>query len=206
MKKFRTFDWLGSVALVTALVATASAEYELARAVGFDAITAGCVPAALDVYALRAFAAKRDVLAVVLALIATNALAHLVSAGVLAVSVPLIIGVSAIAPIVIWRMKTLHASTSALDAPVSAPEAARGPMPLPDPVGPSEAPSAAQPEPEAPQPEPEPVQPTDPLLPDAQRMHLDAGKMPTLRALQSELRIGQARAQRIRAELSGAVA
>jgi hypothetical protein len=33
-------------------------------------------------------------------------------------------------------------------------------------------------------------------------MQRDAGKVPTLRALQSELRIGQARATRIRAALA----
>src|SRR5690606_41474855 len=97
MKKFRTFDWLGALALIAALIATASAEYELARAVGFGEFTAGCVPAALDVSALRAFAARRAVPAVVLAVSVTNALAHLVTSGALAVGIPLAIPAAAIA-------------------------------------------------------------------------------------------------------------
>ncbi|MER6532161.1 hypothetical protein [Streptomyces sp. NPDC001508] len=102
-------DLLGALALLAALVATASAEYELARAVGYGKFVAGCIPAALDVYALRAFSVKRDVSAVVAALILTNALAHLVSSGLIPVSVPLVIAVSAIAPLVLWRVKTLSA-------------------------------------------------------------------------------------------------
>jgi hypothetical protein len=182
-------DLLGALALVAALVATASAEYQLARAVGFGEFTAGCVPAALDVYALRAFAVRRDVSAVVAALIVTNALAHLVSAGLIPVSVPLVVAVSAIAPLVLWRVK-------ALSAPVSAPEAS--------PVGPEPSEPERLTESHSAAPTPKPAtEPVDPLLPNARRMQRDAGKLPTLRALQSELRIGQARAQRIRAALAG---
>lgn len=49
---------LGIAALLAALVGTASAEYGLALAVGFGPWLAACVPAALDIYALRAFAAS----------------------------------------------------------------------------------------------------------------------------------------------------
>lgn len=94
-------------ALVAALVVTASAEYELARAAGFGTYVAAGVPAALDIYAVRALRARRDVAAVVLAMVAVNAASHLVAAGLLPVSVPLVVAVSAIAPLVLWRVHRL---------------------------------------------------------------------------------------------------
>jgi hypothetical protein len=62
------------------------------------------VPAALDIYAVRALRAHRDVVAVVGSMIVVQALAHLVQAHLLAVSVPLVVVVSAIAPLVLWRV------------------------------------------------------------------------------------------------------
>ncbi|MFE5397427.1 hypothetical protein ACFQ9U_23075 [Streptomyces sp. NPDC056568] len=96
--------WVATAAVLTVL---ASAEYELARACGFGTYVAAGVPAALDVYALAALRARRDVLAVVCSLIAVNAASHLVEVGLLPVSVPLVVGVSAIAPLVLWRVHRL---------------------------------------------------------------------------------------------------
>lgn len=101
-------DYLKWGALVFALVATASAEYELARAVGYNQWVAAAVPGALDVWTVRAMRQHRDVLAAVVAMILVNAASHLVTAGLLPVSVPLVVGVSAIAPLVLYR---LHAIT-----------------------------------------------------------------------------------------------
>lgn len=100
-------DVLLWAALLAALAVTASAEYELARSAGFGVYVAGGVPAALDVYAVRALRARRDVAAVVVAMVAVQAAAHLVAAGLLAVSVPLVVAVSSIAPLVLWRVHTL---------------------------------------------------------------------------------------------------
>lgn len=101
-------DLLGWAALGAAIVVTASAEYQLARACGFGTWVAAGVPAALDIYAIRALRAHRDVLAVVVAMIAVNAAAHLVEAELLAVSWPLVVAVSAIAPLVLWRVHALR--------------------------------------------------------------------------------------------------
>ncbi|MDX3135409.1 hypothetical protein PV367_37735 [Streptomyces europaeiscabiei] len=181
-------DLLGAIALLAALVATASAEYELARAVGFGEFTAACVPAALDVYALRAFSVRRDVPAVVAALILTNALAHLVSSGLLPVGVLLVVAVSAIAPLVLWRVK-------ALSAPESVPQVspvAREPQ---APAKPAESGTAR-----------EPAHSADPLLAAARafadQIQRDTGKPPSLRQLQAHFRVGQVRAQRIRTQLA----
>ncbi|MFF0746587.1 hypothetical protein ACFYVL_39980 [Streptomyces sp. NPDC004111] len=103
---------------------TASAEYHLARACGFGVYVAGAVPAALDIYALRALRAGRDMAAVVVSMAAVNALSHLVSAGVLPVSWPLIVVVSCIAPLVMWRVHVLRKGVHGVES--SAAEGANG--------------------------------------------------------------------------------
>ncbi|MGW3022456.1 hypothetical protein [Streptomyces sp. NPDC001221] len=119
-------DYLAWAALLFALVATASAEYELARAVGFNQWVAAAVPGALDIYTVRAMRARRDVPVVVAAMIGVNAASHLVTAGLLPVNVPLVVAVSAIAPLVLWRVHRLtdhvaaQVDTPAVD-PVSTP-------------------------------------------------------------------------------------
>ncbi|MGW8682145.1 hypothetical protein ACWGNN_13940 [Streptomyces sp. NPDC055817] len=110
-------DYLKWGALLFALVATASAEYELARAVGYNQWVAAAVPGALDVWTVRAMRQHRDVLAAVVAMILVNAASHLVTAALLPVSVPLVVGVSAIAPLVLYR---LHAITGPAPAVVDA--------------------------------------------------------------------------------------
>lgn len=94
-------------ALAAVLTVLASAEYNLAVACGFGTYVAAGVPAALDVYALAALRARRDVLAVVTVLIAVNAASHLVEVGLLPVSVALVVAVSAVAPLVLWRVHRL---------------------------------------------------------------------------------------------------
>lgn len=94
-------------ALVAVLVVLASAEYSLAVEVGFGTYVAAGLPLSLDVYALAALRARRDVLVVVAVLVAVNAASHLVEVGLLPVSVPLVVGVSAIAPLVLWRVHRL---------------------------------------------------------------------------------------------------
>lgn len=118
-------------ALVAALVATASAEYELARAVGFNQWVAAAVPAALDLYTVRALRAHKEVLAAVAAMIGVNAASHLVTTGLLPVNVWLVVAVAAIAPLVLWRVHSL--GTGHDETAVEAPEKV-APLPLPEPV------------------------------------------------------------------------
>jgi hypothetical protein len=129
-------------ALVAVLVVLASAEYQLAVACGFGTYVAAGVPAALDVYALAALRARRDVLAVVVVLIAVNAASHLVEVGLLPVNVQLVVSVSAIAPLVLWRVHRLSEAT---------PEPSEAVTELPP--EPSSVP--AEPVAELPEPEPE---------------------------------------------------
>lgn len=110
--RFRARDWLGAAATLFALAVTFNAEYEIAIAVHINPIVAYAVPGALDVYVLRALQVKRDVFLTVLAMVAVNAASHLVGAGVLAVSPALIVAVSAIAPLVLWRAHVLRHEAS----------------------------------------------------------------------------------------------
>jgi hypothetical protein len=123
-------------ALAAALVATASAEYELARAVGFNQWVAAAVPGALDIYTISALRARRDVFAAVLALILVNSASHLVTVGLLPVSWPLVVAVAAIAPLVLWRVHRL--ADAAEEAPAeTAPEPETESVPaVPEPVRP----------------------------------------------------------------------
>jgi hypothetical protein len=104
-------DWLAWGALISALVVTASAEWSLAVACGFHPWIAAGVPASLDIYAVRSLRAKRDVPYVVGSMIVVQALAHLVAAGMLGVSVWLVVLVSCVAPLVLWRVHALGVQT-----------------------------------------------------------------------------------------------
>lgn len=124
-------DLLAWGALAAALVGTASAEYSLALSVGFGTWTAACIPAALDLYAIRSIRAGRDVWAAVLAMVVTNALSHLTASGLLPVAWPLVVAVSAIAPLVLWRV---HRLAHHVPAPEPEPVPAPAPEPVPAPA------------------------------------------------------------------------
>lgn len=114
-------DLLADAALIACLAATMPAEYALAQACGFGPYLSAAVPVAFDVYAIRAMRAHRDVAAVVLAMIAVNAASHLVGVGLLRVSWYLVVAVSAVAPLVLWRVHKLRDTRT---EPVAAPAVA----------------------------------------------------------------------------------
>ncbi|WP_326729728.1 hypothetical protein [Streptomyces phaeochromogenes] len=118
-------------ALAAVLVVLASAEYQLAVACGFGTYVAAGVPAALDVYALAALRARRDVFTVVVTLIAVNAASHLVEVGLLPVSVGLVVAVSAVAPLVLWRVHRLSEGTPTGEDSSDAASAELAPEPVP---------------------------------------------------------------------------
>jgi hypothetical protein len=100
-------DLLKWTAAGFALAATATAEYEIAREIGMNQWIAAAVPGALDAYVVRALRTHREVLTSVVAMVGVNAASHLVTAGILPVEWPLITAVSAIAPLVLWRVHAL---------------------------------------------------------------------------------------------------
>lgn len=168
-------DVLLWAALLAALAVTASAEYDLARAAGFGQYVAGGVPAALDVYAVRALKARRDVAAVVLAMIAVNGMSHLVATGLLPVSVPLVVSVSSIAPLVLWRVHRLAEHVGQAPEPVVVP-AEPNPVPAPLEWAPEPKPQASSAEPAPPAwPQLGPMIPVAELLAGTSRDHGDTG-------------------------------
>jgi pyruvate/2-oxoglutarate dehydrogenase complex dihydrolipoamide acyltransferase (E2) component len=138
-------DVLSWASLLAAIGVTAYSEYQLGVHAGFGSWVAAGIPAALDIYALRAMRAGRDVVAVVTAMITVNALSHLVATGLIHVNVPLVVAVSAIAPLVFWRVHLLaHEPTVAL--PATKPAAAKPATPAATPR-PTVAPAPATPKP-----------------------------------------------------------
>lgn len=172
-------DFLKWAALAAALIATASAEYELARAVGFNEWVAAAVPGALDIYTVRAMRAHKDVLAAVVAMILVNAASHLVTAGLLPVNVPLVVAVAAIAPLVLWRVHRLVPDETPAEEPVE---------------------YAAEPEAEPVPVEPEPVREIPPAVPDGARLlPIVARPAPAVKALTPAAEYTRTRAE-VRAE------
>ncbi|MFF7454780.1 hypothetical protein [Kitasatospora sp. NPDC008115] len=105
-------DLLAWLAMSAAVVVSAHGEWALAVDSGFHPVVAAGLPLALDTYALRALRAGREVFPPVLGMVATNAAAHLLGAGVITPDWRLIVAVSAIAPLVLWRVHVLHTHTT----------------------------------------------------------------------------------------------
>ncbi|MEW1914183.1 hypothetical protein AB0442_38175 [Kitasatospora sp. NPDC085895] len=141
-------DFLAWLAMGAAVVVSAHGEWVLAVQCGFHPLVAAGLPLALDTYAIRALRAGREVFLPVLGMIATNAAAHLLGAKVLHPGWQLIVLVSAIAPLVLWRVHVLHAAdTTTTNQPAAAPVApversAVAPVPAAAPAEPQPVPAA----------------------------------------------------------------
>ena len=136
MQQHKDRDPLGWMAMAAAIVIAAHGEWSLAVAVGFAPQVAAALPVAIDAYAIRAMRAGREVLPAVLLMVATNAAAHLHHSGLLETSPALVVAVSAIAPVVLWRVHALrhHARQETPPAPPTVPPAAAGDAPEAAPV------------------------------------------------------------------------
>ncbi|WP_415648170.1 hypothetical protein [Stackebrandtia soli] len=108
------------ISLGAAMILTAHAEHALAVAVGFNPVLAWLFPVMLDLYAVSAFRAhaRRDIGAAIVLMIVCQVLAHLLTAGMVVPAWWLVIPVSAVAPIVLWRG---HHLTTITPAPVADP-------------------------------------------------------------------------------------
>ncbi|EDY44599.1 hypothetical protein [Streptomyces sp. SPB074] len=101
-------DVLGWLAMLACVVIAAHGEWSLAVQAGYQPYVAAALPVAVDAYAIRSMQAGREVLAPVLLMVATNAATHLVHAELLHVGPWLVVAVSAIAPVVLWRVHALR--------------------------------------------------------------------------------------------------
>jgi hypothetical protein len=135
-------DYLKAAAMVAALVTMAAAEYQLAAAAGFGRWLAAGLRASLDIYTLRAIRAHREVLASVAVTIVVNAVSHLVAVGLVAVSWPVVVAVSALPVLVLWRVHALPEHAARPPAVTLTAE----PVP-PDGTGPGEPVPAVPPQP-----------------------------------------------------------
>ncbi|WP_432092114.1 hypothetical protein [Streptomyces sp. NRRL F-5630] len=174
-------DILGWLAMLACVVIAAHGEWSLAVAAGYQPYVAAALPVAVDAYAIRSMQAGREVLAPVLLMVATNAAAHLVHAELLHVGPWLVVAVSAIAPVVLWRVHALRRRVHALrrGVPDGTPDHVVGAAEMvPDHfVGAAKVMVEREPETPEPAPEPDPVPPAveeprtpvlGPLLPLAQ--------------------------------------
>ncbi|CAL9673652.1 hypothetical protein [Streptomyces sp. enrichment culture] len=117
------------------MVVAAQGEWSLAVACHFGPWVAAALPVAIDAYAIRAMQTGREVLPAVLLMIATNAGAHLHRGAVLPVSPWLVVAVSAIAPVVLWRVHALrHPARRGTPAVPQGDTPAAGPVPPAAPV------------------------------------------------------------------------
>lgn len=101
--------WLTRLSLAAGIAFTAHAEYDLARTLGADPFIAIMLPVAVDAYvvaALRWFRAFDVTLALAL-MSAAQVAAHALEAGVIAVSFDLVVVVSLLVPVALWRTHAL---------------------------------------------------------------------------------------------------
>ncbi|WNI15233.1 hypothetical protein [Actinacidiphila sp. ITFR-21] len=105
----KKWDLLGNAALVMAIVGTAAAEYKLARESGWGYVSFA-LPGALDVYAVRSMRVRKDMALMAGVMFAVNAVSHLVSAGLLSASWPVVVAVSALPILVLVRVHAISDS------------------------------------------------------------------------------------------------
>lgn len=224
--------WLTRLSLAAGIAFTAHAEYDLARTLGADPAIAAMLPVAIDAYVVAALRWFRgfDITLSLALMGAAQIAAHMLDAKVMTVNIPMVIVVSLLVPVAIWRTHALARGEH--DVPVEASTVAE-----PAPVEPVAVPATVERVPEAypaietavlaaeeprtravvraeyvpdpvPEDDDEPVVTPDPLLPKAKTRFADvlaAKDVPGVRTLRSEYGIGQARAQRIRDELKEAL-
>jgi hypothetical protein len=101
--------WLTRLSLLAGVAFTATAEYQLARALGATKPIAGMLPVAVDAYVVAAlqYFRRADIALSLLLMSAAQVAAHLLDAGVMRVNVPMVVVVSLLVPVAIWRTHAL---------------------------------------------------------------------------------------------------
>lgn len=124
--------FLMTISLLAGIGFTATAEYQLALTIGAVPSVAVLLPLALDVYVVAAIrrARGRDIALSLVLMGTAQVSAHMLSAGVVAVSVPLVASVSLLVPLVIWRVHAL-ATVAPKRSREAAPTPGTGVAPVP---------------------------------------------------------------------------
>ncbi|MFH8369175.1 hypothetical protein [Streptomyces sp. NPDC018031] len=104
-----TREWLTRISLAAGIAFTATAEYELARTLGAEKPIAVMLPLAIDAYVVAALRWFRPLdIALSLTLMgAAQVAAHLLDAEVVQVDIPMVVVVSLLVPVAIWRTHAL---------------------------------------------------------------------------------------------------
>jgi len=196
--------WLANVSLAAGVVFTATAEYSLARRLGAQQPVAVMLPVAIDAYAIAALKRFRafDIALSLLLMCAAQVSAHLLDSHVMPVNGWLVVVVSLLVPVAIWRTHALARGEH--DVPAKPVTAER-----PEPITVERVPDA------------HPQLPTPVLAVEETRTRVSvpvsgdddelvtrtredfSGRIPTYRELKDQYGIGQARASRIRSVLEG---
>lgn len=148
-------SWLTHGSLAAGIAFTASAEYDLALTLGATPWVAVMLPLAIDAYvvsALRWFRAADIALSLAL-MGAAQVAAHLIDSGVMQVNIPMVVVVSLLVPIAVWRTHALARGGEKTPEPVPAAtpaaavaEPARRPLPDVVPAGARLLPLMARPD------------------------------------------------------------
>lgn len=101
--------WLAHVSLAAGVVFTATAEYSLARRLGAQELVAVMLPVAIDAYAIAALKRFRafDIALSLMLMCAAQVSAHLLDSHVMPVNGWLVVVVSLLVPVAIWRTHAL---------------------------------------------------------------------------------------------------
>ncbi|MFE6487544.1 hypothetical protein ACFVGN_32065 [Streptomyces sp. NPDC057757] len=113
----RTF--LTRLSLAAGIAFTAHAEFDLARSLGADPVIAVMLPVSIDAYvvaALRWFKALDVTLSLAL-MGAAQVAAHLLDARVMEVNIPMVVVVSLLVPVALWRTHALARSETTVTTP-----------------------------------------------------------------------------------------
>lgn len=104
--------WLAHVSLAAGVVFTATAEYSLARRLGAQEPVAVMLPVAIDAYAIAALKRFRafDIALSLMLMCAAQVSAHLLDSHVMPVNGWLVVVVSLLVPVAIWRTHALARS------------------------------------------------------------------------------------------------
>jgi len=94
--------------LVACLISTAYAEHRLAVWIGWDEWIAWVIPGVADLYLIHATQRRRDMVPAVLAVVVLCALSYSVTMPLDWVKTSISIGVSSLAPLVLWRLHVTH--------------------------------------------------------------------------------------------------
>lgn len=101
--------WLTRASIAAGVIFTATAEYRLAHELGASMLVAAMLPLAIDAYVVAALRwYKAFDIALSLSLMgAAQVAAHLLDAKVMAVNIPMVVVVSLLVPVSIWRTHAL---------------------------------------------------------------------------------------------------